>query len=82
MPALRAAALDAAGQGKFRRPRVPPSLFTIALGLAGLGQAWHAAQSVLGVSAAVSDAIFAMSRRTPAAPWYARSWPYLATNAT
>ena len=61
MPAPRAAALNAVGQGKFRRPRVPPSLFTIALGLAGLGQAWHAAQSVLGVSAAVSDAIFALA---------------------
>jgi len=61
MPAPRAAALDAAGQGKFRRPRVPPSLFTIALGLAGLGQAWHAAQPVLGVPAAVPDAIFALA---------------------
>jgi len=61
MPIPRAAALDAADQGKLRRPRIPPSLFTIALGLAGLGQAWHAAQSVLGVPAAVSDAIFALA---------------------
>jgi len=64
MPAPRAAALDAVGQGKFRRPRVPPSLFTIALGLAGLGQAWHAAQPVLRVPAAVPDAIFALAAVT------------------
>src|SRR6516165_11113918 len=65
MLALRPAALDAVGQGKFRRPRVPPSLFTIALGLAGLGQAWHAAEPVLGVPAVVSDATFALA----AAAW-------------
>jgi tellurite resistance protein len=61
MPAPRAAALNAVGQGKFRRPRVPPSLFTIALGLAGLGQAWHAAQPVLRVPAAAPDTIFALA---------------------
>jgi len=74
MPAPRAAALDTAGQGKFRRPRVPPSLFTIALGLAGLGQAWHAAEPVLGVPAAVPDAIFAVA----AAAWVALVAAYAA----
>src|SRR6516162_4155119 len=61
MPAPRAAALDTAGQGKLRRPRVPPTLFSIALGLAGLGQAWHAAEPVLGAPTAVSDAIFVLA---------------------
>jgi hypothetical protein len=61
MSASRAAALDAASQRKFRRPRVPPTLFSIALGVAGLGQAWHAARSVLGVPPGVPDAIFALA---------------------
>src|SRR6516165_2222531 len=74
MLALRPAALDAVGQGKFRRPRVPPSLFTIALGLAGLGQAWHAAEPVLGVPAVVPDAIFAVA----AAAWVALVAAYAA----
>src|SRR5215472_17626356 len=74
MPAPRAAAPDAVGQGKLRRPRIPPSLFTIALGLAGLGQAWHAAEPLLGVPAAVSDAIFALA----AAAWLALVAAYAA----
>ncbi len=61
MSASRAAALDAASQRKFRRPRVPPTLFSIALGVAGLGQEWHAARSVLGVPPTVPDAIFALA---------------------
>ena len=61
MPAPRAAALDAAGRRKLRRPRVPPSMFSIAFGLAGLGQAWHAAEPVLGVPPAMPDAIFALA---------------------
>jgi hypothetical protein len=47
MPARRAAAPDAAGQGKLRRPTVPPTLFGITLGLAGLGQAWQATEPVV-----------------------------------
>jgi len=74
MPAQRAAALDDAGQGKLRRPRVPPTLFSIALGLAGLGQAWHAAKPVLGVPAAVPDAIFALA----SAAWLALVAAYAA----
>jgi tellurite resistance protein len=38
---------------KFLRPRVPPNLFGIALGIAGLAQAWHAAVPVLGPVQAV-----------------------------
>ena len=74
MPAQRAAALDDAGQGKLRRPRVPPTLFTVALGLAGLGQVWHAAEPVLGAPTAVSDAIFALA----AAVWLALVAAYAA----
>ncbi len=39
------------------RPRVPPSLFSIALGLAGLGVAWRAATPTLGTPQAVPDAV-------------------------
>jgi tellurite resistance protein len=38
-------------------PRVPPNLFAIALGIAGLAQAWHAAVPVLGIPQAVPDAL-------------------------
>ena len=68
MPAQRAAALNDAGHGKLRRPRVPPTLFTVALGLAGLGQAWHATEPVLGVPAAVASWILAGPRSTYATP--------------
>lgn len=63
MPAIRAATQDGAGQRKRRRPPIPipPNLFTIALGLAGLGQAWRAAKPVLGVPRAVPDAIFILA---------------------
>ncbi len=61
MSASGAAALGAASRGKLRRPRVPPSLFSIALGLAGLGQAWHAAKPLLEVPSAAPDAIFALA---------------------
>jgi tellurite resistance protein len=61
MPASGAAAPDAVSQHKLHRPRVPPSLLSIALGLAGLGQAWRAARPVLGVPPAVPDAIFALA---------------------
>ena len=42
-------------------PRVPPNLFGIAFGLAGLGEAWNAASQTLGVSRAVPDAIFILA---------------------
>ena len=35
------------------RLRVPPNLFSVALGLAGLATAWHAAGAKLGTPAAV-----------------------------
>jgi tellurite resistance protein len=38
-------------------PRVTPNLFGIALGIAGLALAWHAAVPVLGIPPAVPDAL-------------------------
>ena len=46
------------------RPRVrrlPPNLFGIAFGLAGLGEAWQAAGPVLGISGAVADALYILA---------------------
>jgi tellurite resistance protein len=42
---------------RFPGPRVPPNLFAIALGIAGLAQAWHAAVPVLGTGQAVADVL-------------------------
>jgi tellurite resistance protein len=42
---------------RFPGPRVPPNLFGIALGIAGLTLAWQAAVPVLGISRAVPDAL-------------------------
>jgi hypothetical protein len=39
------------------RPRIPPNLFGVPLGLAGLATAWHAAGAKLGTSPAVPGAI-------------------------
>jgi tellurite resistance protein len=41
-----------------RPPRVPPSFFGVPFGLAGLGDVWHAAAALIGVSLAVADVIF------------------------
>jgi tellurite resistance protein len=41
--------------------RIPPNFFTIALGLAGLADAWHAARGLLGVPAQVADALNALA---------------------
>jgi tellurite resistance protein len=41
--------------------RVPPNLFSMAFGLAGLADAWRAAEPVLGVPAAVPDALYALA---------------------
>jgi tellurite resistance protein len=38
-------------------PRVPPNLFGIALGIAGLALAWHAAVPLLGIPQTVPDAL-------------------------
>ena len=38
-------------------PRVPPNLFGIALGMAGLALAWHAAGPLLGIPPTVPDAL-------------------------
>ncbi|MEU6606413.1 TDT family transporter [Streptomyces shenzhenensis] len=44
-----------------RSGRITPSLFSIAFGLAGLGQAWHAAEPVLGTPGAVPDAVYLLA---------------------
>ena len=41
----------------FPGPRVPPNLFSIALGIAGLAQAWDAAVPLLGTPRVVPDAL-------------------------
>ena len=41
--------------------RIPPNLFGIALGLAGLGDAWWAAEMALGAPSAVSNAAYTLA---------------------
>jgi tellurite resistance protein len=57
-----------------RLPVIPPNLFSIAFGIAGLADAWDAARSVLRMPAAVPDAIFGLA----AALWLALVILYLA----
>jgi tellurite resistance protein len=59
---------------KFLGPRVPPNLFGIALGIAGLAQAWHAAVPVLGTVQAVPGALDVLA----AALWLVLAGAYLA----
>src|ERR1700691_3795849 len=42
---------------RFPGPRVPPNLFAIVLGIAGLAQAWRAAVPLLGTPQAIPDAL-------------------------
>jgi tellurite resistance protein len=42
---------------RFLGPRVPPNLFAIVLGIAGLAQAWRAAVPLLGTPQAIPDAL-------------------------
>ena len=59
---------------RFVGPRVPPNLFAIALGIAGLALAWDAAVPVLGTPQAVPDALNILS----AALWLVLVGAYLA----
>jgi tellurite resistance protein len=59
---------------RFPGPRVPPNLFAIALGIAGLAQAWHAAVAVLGTPQAVPDALNVLD----ATLWLVLAGAYLA----
>jgi tellurite resistance protein len=59
---------------RFAGPRVPPNLVAIALGIAGLAQAWHAAVPVLRAPQAVPDALDALD----AALWLVLAGAYLA----
>lgn len=58
MPAPQIVAKDQSPKRqRFLGPRVPPNLFAIALGMAGLAVAWGAAVPVLGTPQAVPDAL-------------------------
>ena len=62
------------GRRRLAGPRVPPNLFAIVLGIAGLSQAWHAAGPVLGTPQAVPDALSILD----AALWLVLAGAYLA----
>ena len=58
MPAPRIVAGDQSPKRRrFLGPRVPPSLFGIVLGIAGLAQAWRAAVPLLGTPQAIPGAL-------------------------
>ncbi len=59
---------------RFAGLRVPPNLFGVALGIAGLAQAWHAAVPVLGTVQAVPGALDVLA----AALWLVLAGAYLA----
>ena len=59
---------------RFPGLRVPPNLFAIVLGIAGLAEAWHAAVPVLGRVQAVPDVLNVLD----AALWLALVGAYLA----
>jgi tellurite resistance protein len=59
---------------RFLGPRVPPNLFAIVLGIAGLTLAWQAAVPVLGTPQAVPDALSILD----AALWLVLIGAYLA----
>ncbi|HWN60945.1 MAG TPA: hypothetical protein VNO25_09780 [Streptosporangiaceae bacterium] len=59
---------------RFLGPRVPPNLFAIALGIAGLAQAWDAAMPLLGTPQAIPDALSILD----AALWLVLVGAYLA----
>jgi tellurite resistance protein len=61
-------------QQRFPGPRVPPNLFSIALGIAGLAQAWDAAGPLLGTPQAIPDALSILD----AALWLVLVGAYLA----
>jgi hypothetical protein len=46
MADIQAGSRNGIGQRQHRMPRIPPNLFSITFGLAGLGQAWDAARPV------------------------------------
>jgi tellurite resistance protein len=62
------------GRRRLPGPRVPPNLFGIALGIAGLAQAWHAAVPLLGTPQAIPDVLNVLD----AALWLVLVGAYLA----
>src|SRR5262249_50266832 len=61
MPGMTAIATDSNVRFARHVPRIPPSIFSMAFGLAGLGGAWLAARPLLSISPAVPDAIFILA---------------------
>jgi len=61
MPGMSAIRTDDGDRRMRRLPRIPPSAFSMAFGLAGLGAAWQTAVKSLGVPTAVPDAIFILA---------------------
>jgi tellurite resistance protein TehA-like permease len=61
-------------QQRFLSPRVTPNLFGIALGVAGLAQAWQAAVPVLGAAQAIPDALYILGAALWVI-WHAASGP-------
>ena len=59
---------------RFAGPRVPPNLFGIVLGIAGLAEAWRAAVSLLGTPQAIAGALSILD----AALWVVLGGAYLA----
>ena len=62
---------------RFLGRRVPPNLFAIVLGIAGLAQAWDAAVPLLGTPRAIPDALSILD----AALWLVLAGAYLAQGA-
>ena len=57
MSGMSAVAGASSARRPSRLPRVPPSIFSMAFGLAGLAAAWQAAARLLSIPLAVPDAL-------------------------
>jgi hypothetical protein len=65
---------SSSAQARRRILRIPPSFFSISVGLAGLAHAWGAASGLLGIPLQIADALSALA----AAVWLAFVVAYLA----
>ena len=74
MSGMSGVAAASSGPRAGRLPRIPPPMFGIAFGVAGLGSVWLAAAKLLGIPLTVPDAIFIVA----AAVWAVLVALYLA----